>query len=202
MLRKLGVRVARHRLLSLLCWLLALAACVTTALLVLVPALLGYLGERLLQPGLLTRIPGVGRWLTRFGDIAPDEGVFSKLARGVQRAPALVTLAGTAVLLVLGSPVLAMTVSNSAADAIPRSSTQYDFLSTLTEEFPLATAPRVQLVSGSDEAAAAAWAADVAGLPGVTDAAAPVDVNGYWVSTVTVDPHQGPDVVREIRCCS
>jgi len=33
----------------------------------------------------------------------------------------------------------------------------------------------------------------------VTDAAPPVDVNGYWVSTVTVDTAQGPDVVREIR---
>jgi RND superfamily putative drug exporter len=32
MLRKLGVSVARHRLVSLLCWLVALAACVATAL--------------------------------------------------------------------------------------------------------------------------------------------------------------------------
>jgi uncharacterized membrane protein YdfJ with MMPL/SSD domain len=167
--------------------------------LVLVPALLGYLGERLLQPGLLTRIPGLGRWLLRFGDIAPEEGVFSRLARRVQRAPVLVALAGTAVLLLLSSPVLAMTVSNSAADAIPRSSTQYDFLTTFTEEFPLAAAPRVQLVSGADEAAAAAWAADVADLPGVSEASAPVDVNGYRVSTITVENHRGPDVVREIR---
>jgi uncharacterized membrane protein YdfJ with MMPL/SSD domain len=167
--------------------------------LVLVPALLGYLGERLLQPGLLTRIPGVGRWLTRFGDIAPEEGVFSKLARGVQRAPVLVALAGTAVLLLLGSPVLMMSVSNSADDSIPRSSTQYDFLTTLTEEFPLAAAPRVQLVSNADEAAATAWAAEVAELPGVADVQPPVDVNGYWVSTVTVDTHAGADVVREIR---
>ncbi|MGY4858805.1 MMPL family transporter [Cryobacterium sp. AP23] len=167
--------------------------------LVLVPALLGYLGERLLQPGLLTRIPGVGRWLIRFGDIAPEEGVFSRLARSVQRAPVLVSIAGTAVLLLLGSPALAMTVSNSADDAIPRSSSQYDFLTTLTEEFPLATAPRVQLVSDADEAAATAWADEVAGLPGVTDVTAPVDMEGYQVSTVTVDAHQGTDVVREIR---
>ncbi|WEO77378.1 MMPL family transporter [Cryobacterium sp. SO2] len=167
--------------------------------LVLVPALLGYLGERLVQPGLLTRIPVVGRWLTRFGDIAPDEGVFSKLARFVQRAPVLVALAGTAVLLLLSSPVLSMTVANSADDAIPRSSSQYDFLTTLNEEFPLATAPRVLLVSSTDQAAAAAWADDVAALPGVTDVAPPVDQNGYWVSRVTVDTHQGTDVVREIR---
>ena len=167
--------------------------------LVLVPALLGYLGERLVQPGVLTRIPGVGAWLTRFGDIAPQEGVFSKLARLVQRAPVLVALGGTAVLLLLGSPVLSMTVANSADDAIPRSSSQYEFITTLNEEFPLATAPRVQLVSSTDEAGAAAWAADVATLPGVTEVAPPVETNGYWVSRVTVDTHQGADVVREIR---
>jgi len=167
--------------------------------LVLVPALLGYLGDRLLQPGLLTRIPGVGRWLTRFGDIAPEEGVFSRLARGVQRAPVLIALAATAVLLLLGSPVLSMTVSNSADDAIPPSSTQYDFLTTLAEEFPLATAPRVQLVSRTDQAAAAGWADDVAALPGVTDVSPPVDQNGYWVSRVNVETHQGAEVVREIR---
>ncbi|ANP74648.1 MMPL family transporter [Cryobacterium arcticum] len=167
--------------------------------LVLVPALLGYLGDRLLQPGLLTRIPGLGRWLTRFGDIAPEEGVFSRLARGVQRAPLLIALAATAVLLLLGSPVLSMTVSNSADDAIPPSSTQYDFLTTLSEEFPLATAPRVQLVSSAEQAAAAGWADDVAALPGVTDVSPPVDQNGYWVSRVNVETHQGMEVVREIR---
>ncbi|QYF73228.1 MMPL family transporter [Cryobacterium sp. PAMC25264] len=167
--------------------------------LVLVPALLGYLGDRLLQPGLLTRIPGLGRWLTRFGDIAPEDGVFSRLARGVQRAPVLIALAASAVLLLLGSPVLSMTVSNSADDAIPPSSTQYDFLTTLSEEFPLATAPRVHLVSRTDQAAAVGWADDVAALPGVTDVSPPVDQNGYWVSRVEVETHQGAEVVREIR---
>jgi len=167
--------------------------------LVLVPALLGYLGERLVQPGLLTRIPGVGRWLTRFGDIAPEEGVFSKLARLVQRAPVLVALGGTAVLLLLSSPVLSMTVANSADDVIPRSSSQYDFITTLNEEFPLATAPRVLLVSETDEAGATGWAKDVADLPGVTDVAPPALQNGYWVSRVSVDTHRGADVVREIR---
>ncbi|TFB99559.1 MMPL family transporter [Cryobacterium adonitolivorans] len=167
--------------------------------LVLVPALLGYLGERLVRPGVLTRIPGVGRWLTRFGDIAPEEGVFSKLARLVQRAPALVALGGTAVLLLLSSPVLSMTVANSADDAIPRSSSQYDFITALNEEFPLATAPRVLLVSNTDLSGSTDWANDVADLPGVTDVAPPVEQNGYWVSRVTVDTHQGADVVREIR---
>jgi RND superfamily putative drug exporter len=167
--------------------------------LVLVPALLGYFGERLLQPGVMTRIPGLGKLLSRFGDVAPKEGVFSRLTRAIQRRPVLVAIAGTAVLLLLGSPVLALTVANTSADAIPRSSSQYGFLTTLDNHFPLASAPRVQLVADTDQAAAAAWADQVKALPHVTGATDPVEINGHWVSRVSVEKHQGPDVVREIR---
>jgi len=167
--------------------------------LVLVPALLGYFGERLLRPGLLTRIPGLGPLLSRFGDVAPREGVFSKLARGIQRSPVLVAVAGIAGLLLLGSPALAINVANTSSDVIPKSSTQYTFLTTLGEHFPLATAPRVQLVSDTDEAGASAWAQQVAGLDHVTGVASPRETNGYWVSAVSVDKHRGSDVVREIR---
>jgi hypothetical protein len=43
MLRSLGVSGARHRLVSLLCWLVALAACVATSL-------FGVTGESLFEP--------------------------------------------------------------------------------------------------------------------------------------------------------
>ncbi len=167
--------------------------------LVLVPALLGYFGERLLRPGLLTRIPGLGGILTRFGDVAPTEGVFSKLTRWVQRAPTLVTLVGIAALLGLGSPVLGMNVTNSGTDAIPKSASQYGFVSALNEHFPLATGARVQLVADTEETAAGAWAVQVRILPHVSDVTTPASVNGLWVSRVSVDTHEGPAVVREIR---
>ncbi|TFD20691.1 MMPL family transporter [Cryobacterium sp. TMT4-10] len=167
--------------------------------LVLVPALLGFFGERLLMPGVLTRIPGLGTLLTRFGDVAPPEGVFSRLTRLVQRAPALVALGGIAVLLLLGSPVLNMNVSSGGADAIPKASTQYEFVTALNDHFPLASAPLVQLVAATDEASAAAWTEEVAALPHVTGTTPPAQVNGYWVSRVGVDQNEGPGVVREIR---
>ncbi|TFD33328.1 MMPL family transporter [Cryobacterium cryoconiti] len=167
--------------------------------LVLIPALLGYSGERLLRPGLLTRLPGLGAILTRFGDVAPREGVFSKLTRHVQRAPVLVSLGGIALLLLLGSPTLNINVSSGGTGAIPKASTQYGFVTALNDQFPLATAPLVQLVSDTDEESAAAWAAEVATLPNVSAATPPVDVNGYWVSRVEVDQNEGPAVVREIR---
>lgn len=167
--------------------------------LVLVPALLGYFGERLVKPGVLTRLPGIGALLHRFGDVAPPEGVFSRLTRRIQRRPVLVTLGGIAVLLLLGSPALATTVTNSSAEAVPRSSSQYEFLTTLRSEFPLAATPRVELVGDTDQASAAEWAETVRTFAHVTDVTPPVQVNGYWMSRVSVEEHQGRSVVEEIR---
>jgi RND superfamily putative drug exporter len=72
-------------------------------------------------------------------------------------------------------------------------------VTTLIEEFPLATEPEVQLVADTDQASAAAWAERVGALPQVTGVTAPVEVNGHWVSRVSVEKHEGPSVVREIR---
>ena len=74
----------------------------------LLPALLALSGERLVRPGALTRIPGIGPLLTRFGDVAPDEGFFSKLTRRLQRHPGIVTIAAFAVLFLLAAPTLGL----------------------------------------------------------------------------------------------
>ena len=63
--------------------------------------------------------------ISRFGDIAPAEGFFSKLTRRVQKHPALVTIACLVVLLAVGSPLLTLRLANTSIDAIPASSSQY-----------------------------------------------------------------------------
>ena len=123
--------------------------------LILIPALLGYFGEKLIRPGALSLIPGVGRLLSRFGDIAPAEGAFSRLTGWVQRRPVLVSAACLLVLLAVGSPLLTLNITSNAADTIPRSSTQYTYLHELRSDFPNAAAPRVQLVSDGTAAEAA-----------------------------------------------
>ncbi len=67
--------------------------------LTLVPALLALAGRRLLRPSALATVPVVGPLIRRFGDVPPEEGVFSRLARWVQRRPVLrhVRGAGSAV---------------------------------------------------------------------------------------------------------
>jgi uncharacterized membrane protein YdfJ with MMPL/SSD domain len=166
--------------------------------LTLMPALLALSGERLVRPGALTRIPGVGRLLLRFGDIAPDEGFFSKLTRRLQRHPAIVTLAAFAVLFLLAAPVLGLRLANTAVDSIPPSSDQYVFITTLSEDFPQATDPRVSLVTRSEEDALT-WAADVEDLDHVESVGTPVPVNDVWQTPVFVESKTGGSVVGEIR---
>lgn len=166
--------------------------------LTLMPAMLSLAGGALLKPGLLTRIPGVGRALTRFGDVAPDEGFFSRLTRRVQKHPAVVTLACAAVLVLLASPVLQLRLANTSVDTLPESSDQYEFLTTLRDHFPAAADPRVELVTRS-EADARTWSAAVADLDEVIEVSAPAQVNEVWRVAVQVEPKTGSDVVRDAR---
>lgn len=166
--------------------------------LTLLPALLALSGERLVRPGALTRVPGLGRLLTRFGDIAPDEGFFSKLTRRLQRHPGIVTLAAFAVLFLLAAPTLGLRLANTATDSIPTSSDQYLFVTTLNEEFPQAADPRVALVTRT-EADALAWSADVERLDHVESVGIPVAVNDVWKTPVFVESKTGNAVVQAIR---
>lgn len=166
--------------------------------LTLLPALLALSGERLVRPGALTRLPGIGGLLTRFGDIAPDEGFFSKLTRRLQRHPGIVTLAAFAVLFLLAAPTLGLRLANTATDSIPASSDQYVFVTTLNEEFPQAADPRVALVTRT-EADALEWSDDVERLDHVESVGTPVAVNDVWQTPVLVESKTGNAVVQAIR---
>ena len=177
---------------------LSVTAIALASALTLVPALLGIAGDRLVRPGALTRLPLVGRAITRFGDVAPDEGVFSRLTRRVQRHPALITVLCALALLALASPVLSLRLANTSTDALPASSVQKVFVTTLTSEFPDAASPRIALVTDT-EADATTWATQVESLPRVTSVGTPTELGEGWRTIVRVDPVDGIDVVREIR---
>jgi uncharacterized membrane protein YdfJ with MMPL/SSD domain len=167
--------------------------------LTLIPALLSLTGDRLLRPGLLTRLPGVGRLISRFGDVAPAEGFFSKLTRRVQRHPAIVTIACALALIIVGSPIATLRLANTSVDATPRSSEQYDFIGTLQAEFPDAATPRVALVTES-EADGQEWGRAVADLDHVESVGDTREVGDAWQTAVRLDdPENGVAVVGEIR---
>ncbi len=182
--------------------LIALATSLT-----LVPALLVLLGPRLQRRPLLARIPGLARVLDRFGDVAPDEGVFSRLARGVHRHPWLVLTGVVAVLALLASPVLSMQLRNSTTDLLPAGSDQRAFIETVGADYPAATSPPIIVVADTDEASAGAWAAGP--LSELTDVAAaaplgPTDDGAHQVIGIEItddDPggETATGVVEDIR---
>ncbi len=177
---------------------LSVTAIALASALTLVPALLSVAGDRLIRPGALTRLPGLGRLITRFGDVAPEEGVFSRLARRVQRHPAVITVLCALALLALAAPAASLRLANTSSDALPASSSQKAFVTTVRDEFPDAAALRVALVTDT-EADAALWADEVASLPGVQSVGLPAEVGDAWVTAVRVEAVDGVEVVGAIR---
>ncbi|MFH5823244.1 MMPL family transporter [Georgenia sp. AZ-5] len=162
--------------------LLAVLSAVT-----LVPALLTVLGERLMRPSLLSRLPGMRRVVNGLGDVAPREGAFSWIARRVHAHPWLVLVGALAVLLVLASPVTGLQMRSSTTELLPSDSDQRDYIAVLAEDYPAAAAPEVSVVAAADAQEAAAWAEEVRSVPGVTDVGRPTQVGEYSVLDVFVD---------------
>jgi uncharacterized membrane protein YdfJ with MMPL/SSD domain len=166
--------------------------------LTLMPALLSVAGERLAHPGVLTRMPGIRRFMGRFGDVAPDDGFFSRLTRRVQRHPAVVTIACAAALVIIGSPLVSLQLANTSVDAIPRVSSQYTFTATVVDDFPDAAAPRIELVTTTRDDAVT-WAKTVKAVRGVKSVGTPYHSGKAWGTLVRVSGADGVTVVRAIR---
>lgn len=176
---------------------------VVVALLValtLVPALLAVAGDRLIRPGVTQRVWGLRRIARRLGDVAPEEGAFSRLARRVQRRPALVALAVAAFLLVAGAPVLSIQLVNSGVQLLPPSSGQRQLFEAVGDRFPAVSEAPIQIVSPAPAARLQAWGEDaVAPLDGVAslDPVREVGTGADRVSVLGVRAtagERGPDV--------
>ena len=175
--------------------LVAVATAVT-----LVPALLTMTGRRLAKPGLLARVPGLGR----ASDVRHDEGAFSALAGRVQRHPWWVMLGSVALLGVLAAPALGMELRISGLELLPTGTTQREYVSDLEENYPAAASPAVTVVAEASLAEATAWADEIAELPDVASVDPPAPLGAYVVIGVradTADPGGAvaADVVREVR---
>jgi RND superfamily putative drug exporter len=166
---------------------------VVVALLValtLVPALLAMSGTRVVRPGVTHRIPGVRRVARRLGDVAPEEGAFSRLARGVQRHPVLVLVGGLTLLVVGAAPLLRLNLVSSAQELLPASSEQRQVFDALEERFPAVSQAPVVVVSRAPLAEVGRWAGTVRELPGVASVDPP---------RVQGDPRVGQVVVLGVR---
>ena len=173
--------------------------------LTLVPALLALAGARMIRPGLLRRIPGLKKATNRFGDVAPEEGFFSRLARWTQRRPWLVVGGVLLILGVLAAPVLRLELRSSGAQLLPPSAPDRQFFDTLAEQYPASGIPTVQVVGQTTPEQMASLAQHISGLPGVELVAPPRAVGDTHavVNVFMADPDQGSAdakaVVEDVR---
>jgi RND superfamily putative drug exporter len=163
---------------------------VAVALLValtLVPALLTLAGPRLARPGMTQRLPVIRRLGRRLGDVAPEHGVFSRLASTIQRRPIVPLLAVLGALAVLAIPVLQLRLVSSGVALLPRTAPSRQLFDQVAARFPAANAPAVTVVSEWSPERLAQWAATegVASIPGVT-AVDPVRVQENGEERVSV----------------
>ena len=173
--------------------------------LTLVPALLAMAGGRMVRPGLLSRIPGLRPAADRFGDVAPEEGFFSRLARWTQRRPWLVVGGVLLILGILAAPVLRLELRSSGAQLLPPSAPDRQFFDTLAAQYPASGIPTVQIVGAATPEQMAPLAQQIGALPGVELVAPPRAVGDTHavVNVFMVDPDQGSDdakaVVQNVR---
>jgi RND superfamily putative drug exporter len=150
---------------------------VVVALLValtLVPALLALVKVRMIRPGLVHRVPLLGRFVKKLGDVAPEEGVFSRLARFVQRFPVIVLLGVVGILFVGALPIMRMELVASGTALLPKSSPSRQLFDNFQARFPYASPPTIQVAADAPKAQTKQFLEQIRAIPAVISA----DVSG------------------------
>ena len=172
---------------------LGIAAAVTVLLTVgaattLLPALLGFLGLRVLSRRERRR-------LAADGPAPAGTAAWTRLAAFVQRHPAPLAAAAAAVMLVLAIPVLSLRLGTSDAANDPASTTTHKAYELLAEGFGQGFNGPLQLVGTTATPASTAAFTRLAGTlktePGIAAVSAPVA--GKGASLITVIPATSPE---------
>lgn len=162
--------------------LLAVACAVT-----LVPAVLLLLGDRMRRPSMLSRVPGLRVLVRGLGDVAPSEGVFSRLARRVHAHPWFFMLGSLALLVLLASPVTGLSMRSSTTDLLPRDSDQRDYVSVLAENYPGSRTPEMTVVADAGPADVGGLRDEISAVDGVEMVGDPAASGEHTVLPVFLD---------------
>lgn len=127
-----------------------------------------------------------------------DQGFFARLARAVQRRPALVAVTTMVALLAAGAPLLQGELRLPGLEGVPRSIEAARVADTLTDRFGQPPAPAITVAATTDPQTLDAWAARWAGDPAIARVHPAQALDGdAGISTVAFDAAgepQGADV--------
>jgi RND superfamily putative drug exporter len=175
-----------------------------SAALTLVPAVAYLYGERLVRPGLLSRVPGVKTVFRFTSDVTRDEGVFSRLTGWVQRRPWLIVGGSLAILFAFAAPALSIHMRNSDAELLPPTDPYRTYWADAPVDYPTVSEPPIFLMTDAPTSDFASWAPAILAIPHVTNVApyAPRDgvtIWGVYLDTPDAGSAIAVDVVHEVR---
>jgi RND superfamily putative drug exporter len=185
----LGMLVLRIGYISGLGIAAAVTVLFTVAATTLLPALLGFLGMRVLSRRERRRLAADGP--------APDgtSGAWTRLAAFVQRHPAPLAAAAATVMLILAIPVLSLRLGSSDAANDPASTTTHQAYDLLATGFGPGFNGPLELAGTTSTPADAVAFARLAGTlrtePGIAAVSAPVA--GHGASLISVIPTTSPE---------
>jgi RND superfamily putative drug exporter len=110
---------------------------------------------------------GARRLGRRARDIGGDHGVFSRLARLVQRFPWAIIVAVTAGLVVVALPSLDLRLTSSGAELLPKGTPEREFFDNARAVFPRLGGADVAVVTTADPATVEDWLPTATSIPGV-----------------------------------
>ncbi len=177
----------------------AVALIAAVIALVVLPAILAMLGERVnaLAPAFLQRRASA--------DARPTgEGFWYRLSQLVMRFPVRIAVASSALLIALGIPFLSINFTSVDAQVLPETTSARQVDNTLRADFPPFRDTPVNLVYVGEEAGAAEIAERVDGLPGVADVLPPAGFEDdvYAINVISKTDslsEDSQDLVEQIR---
>ncbi|OKL47446.1 hypothetical protein BSR28_02735 [Boudabousia liubingyangii] len=169
---------------GVLATLIAVAAALT-----LVPALILLSARYLIRPGILSRIPGLRKLSQGVGDQSDDHGIFSKLAKDIQKRPIITTLIITGILIVMSVPVGQLKVRTDMHDYLPQESQQKVAYEQVQTQYPALATAQIQALYPAKSGNVEALKEKLESYPGVTLVTAqPVSENPDYLK---LDIHMG-----------
>lgn len=132
--------------------------------LTLLPALIVLLGQRLIRPSILTRIPHFGKLVKGAGDRTSDHGFFSRIAAKVHAHPWPVLCSTVTLLIIAALPIASLQMRSSFIENVPKDSSVIAGYQDIQDRYPLLRTPEATILFPRGDKAPTQQLAEVNGV--------------------------------------